>query len=333
VRDLGTAALYITHDLAVVAQMADRVMVMRHGEVVEEAETRTMLDAPREAYTRSLWAVRNIAPPAKRPPVAGAVPLLCVSDVTARYGRGTPVLNGIGFDIHAGRTRAVVGESGSGKSSAARVIAGLLPPSAGEVQINGQTLPPDYRQRSRAQLRTIQFIYQMADTALNPRQRIGDIIGRPVAFYAGLRGHALRERIREILSDIDLEPDDYIDRFPGELSGGQKQRIGIGRALAAEPALLICDEVTSALDQIVAENILTLLKRLQRAHDLGLMFITHDLSTTRAIADDVSVMRHGEIVEQGTVKEVLDQPKHVYTRQLLASVPQMDPDWLSSRLG
>lgn len=332
VNELGTAALYITHDLAVVAQMADRIMVMRHGEVVEEAATRTMLDAPREAYTKSLWAVRNIRPPAKPLPPTDTSPLMQISNVTAGYGSNDTALQDIGFDVHAGRTRAVVGESGSGKSTAARVIAGLLPPRSGEVRLDGQLLPPDYRKRSRDQLRKVQLIYQMADTALNPRQRIGDIIARPVSFYAGLRGRALRERVREILSDIELDPDTYMDRSPAELSGGQKQRVGIGRALAAEPQFIICDEVTSALDQIVAENILTLLQRVQRDYGLSYMFITHDLSTVRAIADDVTVMQRGKIVEQGTATHILECPQHEYTRKLLASVPEMDPDWLSKQV-
>ena len=209
------------------------------------------------------------------------------------------MLKDVNFDIHRGQTVAVVGESGSGKSTTARVITGLLPPREGRVVIDGEVLPADYRERSKDQLRHIQMIYQMADTALNPRQRIRDIIGRPLSFYLGLNGEARTQRIRELLSMIEMDPDTYIDRLPTELSGGQKQRISIARALAAEPEFIICDEVTSALDQLVAEGILKLLDRLQRELNLAYMFITHDLATVKAIADNVIVMLNGQIVEQG----------------------------------
>ena len=172
----------------------------------------------------------------------------------------------------------------------------------------------------------------MADTALNPMQKIREIIGRPVAFYLGLSGKALEERTRELLNLIELEPDDFIDRLPSELSGGQKQRIGIARALAAEPRFIICDEVTSALDQLVAEGILKLLDRLQSEFDLAYMFITHDLATVRAIADEVVVMKEGKVVEQGRKSEMFQPPHHPYTELLLSSVPEMDPDWLDRLL-
>ena len=174
------------------------------------------------------------------------------------------------------------------------------------------------------------MIYQMADTALNPRQRIRNIIGRPLSFYLNLRGQQKEERIRELLSLIELEPDLYIDRYPDELSGGQKQRVSIARALAAEPEFIICDEVTSALDQLVAEGILRLLDRLQREFNLAYMFITHDLATVKAIADNVVVMLQGEIVEQGPKTDVFSPPHHEYTELLLSSVPEMDPDWLAN---
>ena len=329
VRQFDTSAIYITHDLAVVAQMADRIKILLRGEQVEEADTRTMLAAPREAYTKSLWAVRSFA--RAQQPAATQAPIVSVQGVTAAYGK-TTVLHDISFDIHAGRTVAVVGESGSGKSTTARVITGLLPPAAGEVLLDGKALPPDYRARSRAQLRQCQMIYQMADTALNPKLPLREIIGRPAEMYLGLKGRALRDRVRALLDMIELEPDAYIDRLPGELSGGQKQRIGIARALAADPRLIICDEVTSALDQIVQEGILRLLDKLQGEFRLAYMFITHDLATVRAIADDVVVMQHGAIVEQGTKAQMFAPPHAPYTELLLSSVPEMDPDWLSNLL-
>ncbi|MCB2095645.1 MAG: ABC transporter ATP-binding protein [Rhodobacteraceae bacterium] len=330
VAQFDTAAIYITHDLAVVAQMADRIKVLLKGEEVEEADTRTMLATPREDYTKSLWAVRSYARPVQ-PPVTDAVPVVSVRGVTAGYG-AVDILKNINFDIHRRRTVAVVGESGSGKSTAARVITGLLTPRQGEVLFDGEPLPSDYRRRSRDQLRQAQMIYQMADTALNPKLRLRELIGRPAQMYLGLQGKALSERIRGLLDLIELEPDAYIDRLPSELSGGQKQRIGIARALAAEPQFIICDEVTSALDQLVAEGILKLLDRLQSEFELAYMFITHDLATVKSIADEVVVMQNGRVVEQGPKDEMFQPPHDPYTELLLSSVPEMDPDWLTRLL-
>jgi peptide/nickel transport system ATP-binding protein len=331
VEEYNTAAIYITHDLAVVAQMADRIKVLLKGDEVETADTRTMLSAPTQDYTKSLWAVRSFARPVKAAVSADATPIVSVKGVDAAYGT-TKVLHDISFDIHEGRTVAVVGESGSGKSTAARCITGLLPPTKGVIEFDGQALPLDYRKRDKDQLRQAQMIYQMADTALNPRKTIGEIIGRPVQFYGGLTGSKKRARVEELLNEIELEPKQYIDRLPSELSGGQKQRIGIARALAAEPKFIICDEVTSALDQLVAEGILRLLARLQDELGLSYMFITHDLATVKAIADEVVVMKDGVVVEQGEKNEMFQPPHHPYTDLLLSSVPEMDPDWLTNLL-
>ena len=327
VREFNTAAIYISHDLAVVAQMADRIMVLRYGELVEEATTRDMMSNPKMDYTKSLWAVRSFK---KETETVGTEinPVVKIDNVTAGYGQ-EDILKNVTFEIHRGQTVAIVGESGSGKSTAARVITGLLPPRLGNIQFNGEVLPKSFKARNKDQLRHVQMIYQMADTALNPRQRIRNIIGRPLSFYLNLRGQQKEERIRELLSLIELEPDLYIDRYPDELSGGQKQRVSIARALAAEPEFIICDEVTSALDQLVAEGILRLLDRLQREFNLAYMFITHDLATVKAIADNVVVMLQGEIVEQGSKTDVFSPPHHEYTELLLSSVPEMDPDWLN----
>jgi peptide/nickel transport system ATP-binding protein len=321
----GTAAIYITHDLAVVAQMADRIKVLLRGDEVEEAPTREMLAHPREDYTRSLWAVRSHQRPEQPPP--REAPVVEVRGVSAAYG-SLKVLFDVSFDLHRGRTVAVVGESGSGKSTTARVIAGLLPATKGEVRLDGRALAPNFRARPREELRAVQLIHQSADTSLNPKQRVRDILGRPVAFYGGRSGAQVEARVRELLRLIELEPDRFIDRLPGELSGGQKQRVSLARALAAEPKVLICDEVTSALDQIVAEGILKLLDRLQKELDLAIMFITHDLATVRAIADGVVVMKDGRVVDEGSKTEVFTPPHHPYTELLLSSVPEMDPDWL-----
>lgn len=331
VEQFGTAAIYITHDLAVVAQMADRIKVLLKGDEVEEADTRTMLSAPKEDYTKSLWAVREFQRPQKQAPAVDATPVISVQGVTAAYGK-VDVLHDVSFDIHEGRTVAVVGESGSGKSTTARCITGLLPPRIGRIELDGEVLPLSYKQRNRDQLRQVQMIYQMADTALNPRKTIGEIIGRPVEFYMGLTGAAKRKRVEELLDEIELPASQYIDRLPSELSGGQKQRIGIARALAAEPKFIICDEVTSALDQLVAEGILRLLARLQDDLKLSYMFITHDLATVKSIADEVVVMKDGVVVEQGPKLEMFKPPHHAYTDLLLSSVPEMDPDWLDKLL-
>lgn len=331
VEEFDTAAIYITHDLAVVAQMADNIKVLLRGDEVEEADTRTMLANPKEDYTKSLWAVREFARPKKPSVPDGSVPVVSVRGITAAYGK-TDVLHDVSFDIHAGRTVAVVGESGSGKSTAARCITGLLPPRMGEIAFDGEVLPADYRKRTKDQLRQAQMIYQMADTALNPRKTIGQIIGRPVQFYGGLRGARKRDRVNELLDQIELEPGQYYNRFPSELSGGQKQRIGIARALAAEPKFIICDEVTSALDQLVAEGILRLLADLQDNLGLSYMFITHDLATVKSIADEVVVMKEGKVIEQGEKTEMFTPPHHAYTDLLLSSVPEMDPDWLTNLL-
>jgi peptide/nickel transport system ATP-binding protein len=329
VEQFGTAAIYISHDLAVVAQMADRITVLKNGRAVETAATRTMLSEPQEEYTKSLWAVRSLERP-RQERGTGAQPVLSLKNVDAGYG-AAKVLEDVSFDIHRGQTVAVVGESGSGKSTAARVISGILKPSRGEVLFEGRKLPTDYLARSREDLRHVQMIYQMPDTALNPRQSIRDIIGRPVEFYLGLKGREKEQRIRALLEQIELDPAIYMNRRPTELSGGQKQRIGIARALAAEPKFIICDEVTSALDQLVAAGILALLARVQKERDLALMFITHDLATVKAVADEVVVMQHGRVVETGAVETVFANPEHAYTTHLLESVPEMDPDWLTRR--
>ncbi|HHB80725.1 MAG TPA: ABC transporter ATP-binding protein, partial [Aliiroseovarius sp.] len=228
---------------------------------------------------------------------------------------------------HPGQTLAIVGESGSGKSTLARVITGLLPPREGGITFDGRTLSPDLPTRTREDLRALQMIYQMADTAMNPRQTVGTIIGRPLEFYFGLRGVEKQNRIKELLEEIEMG-DGFIDRYPAELSGGQKQRVCIARALAAKPKLIICDEVTSALDPLVADGILKLLLDLQKREDVAYLFITHDLATVRAIADSIAVMYQGRVVRYGSKSKVLSPPFDDYTDLLLSSVPEMKLGWL-----
>ena len=325
IQDTGVAALYITHDLAVVAQVADHIMVLRHGKKVEYGDTRQIIEAPRQDYTRALVSVRSIEHEEKQPT---ADPVLRVENVTARY-RGTDfdVLKNISVELHPGQTLAVVGESGSGKSTLARAITGLLPPSRGRITFAGRELSAEQTARTRDDLRELQMIYQMADTAMNPRHTVGTIIGRPLEFYFGLKGEEKRKRIQELLDEIEMGKG-FIDRYPAELSGGQKQRVCIARSLAAKPKMIICDEVTSALDPLVADGILKLLLDLQKIENVAYLFITHDLATVRAIADSIAVMYRGEVVRYGPKSDVLAPPFDAYTELLLSSVPEMKLGWL-----
>jgi len=329
----GAAGLYITHDLAVVAQLADRLAVLRQGRLVESGPTEAILTAPVADYTRRLVAAR--AEPDRTVPQdvpADVPPVLAVRDVSASYRTMTNVLTDISFSLQAGQTLAVVGMSGSGKSTLARLLCGLMAPRRGSVAFHGAPLPADFRQRSREQLRRVQMIYQLPDTALNPRHTVGLILGRIVGFYFGLRGAAQRRRVDELLDKVGL-PRDFAQRRPGELSGGQKQRVCIARALAAEPDIVICDEVTSALDPLVADEILGLLEELQERTGVAYIFITHDIGVVRRVADEVAVLENGRIVALGPLARVFAAPLHPYTQLLLSSVPQMRTDWLTDILG
>ena len=325
IADTGVAALYITHDLAVVAQVSDDIMVLRMGNTVEYGHTDQIINNPQEEYTQALVSVRSIEHEEKQPTPE---PVLSVEGITARYkGLNFDVLHNVNVDLHPGQTLAVVGESGSGKSTLARVITGLLPPRDGEITFAGRKLSADLKGRTREDLRELQMIYQMADVAMNPRQTVGTIIGRPLEFYFNMRGAEKRKRIIELLDEIELG-ETFIDRYPAELSGGQKQRVCIARSLAAKPKMIICDEVTSALDPLVADGILKLLLNLQKIEDVAYLFITHDLATVRAISDSIAVMYQGRVVRYGSKSEVLSPPFDDYTDLLLSSVPEMHLGWL-----
>jgi len=329
IAETGVAALYITHDLAVVAQVSDEIMVLRHGKMVEHGTVQQIIEAPREEYTQALISVRSIDHQQKQPTPE---PLLRVEGVSARYGAmAKDVLSDVSVELHPGQTLALVGESGSGKSTMARVITGLLPPRKGTITFEGKPLPPALKQRSRDELRELQMIYQMADVAMNPRQTVATIIGRPLEFYFGLRGRKRDERVQELLDAIELGQG-FADRYPAELSGGQKQRVCIARALAAKPKLIICDEVTSALDPLVADGILKLLLDLQAREGVAYLFITHDIATVRAIADSIAVMYRGQVQRYGPKDQVLAPPFDAYTDLLLSSVPEMELGWLEKVL-
>ncbi len=325
IRDTGVAALYITHDLAVVAQVSDHIMVLRNGNTVEYGSADHIINTPHEEYTKALVSVRSIDHEEKAP-TPDAV--LSVKNITARY-RGThfDVLHDVTVDLHPGQTLAVVGESGSGKSTLARVITGLLPPRDGQIDFSGRKLSAALSGRSREDLRELQMIYQMADVAMNPRQTVGTIIGRPLEFYFGLKGAEKRRQVVEMLDKIEMGRE-FIDRYPAELSGGQKQRVCIARSLAAQPKMIICDEVTSALDPLVADGILKLLLNLQKEEDVAYLFITHDLATVKAIADSIAVMYQGRVQRYGSKTQVLTPPFDDYTDLLLSSVPEMKLGWL-----
>ena len=330
IREENTAAIYISHDLAVVAQVADDILVLRNGEMIEHAPTAEMLKNPREEYTRELLAARATAKP-ESPPDESDAPLLEARKVSAAYRGGGLVLREVSASLSAGRTLAVVGESGSGKSTLARTITGLLPPQSGEVLFEGKVLPPRLSDRDGDTLRRIQMIHQHPDTALNPRQRASDIVGRPLDLWERPGRKERRERLRELMAQVELDAA-LLERFPPELSGGQKQRLCVARALAARPSLMVCDEPTSALDPLVAAGVLRLLLRLQSESGAAYLFITHDISVVRAMADSVVVMRDGEVARFGPKSEALSPPYDDYTALLLSSVPEMRPGWLEEAL-
>ena len=388
VQQRHTTVLYVSHDLSVVAQIADRIIVLRNGAIQEVGSTARVLSAPAHPYTQSLLAAAHSALPApaavgqpllpqvtqapplqvgqapllqvgqppilqvgqpplrqvgrpslpqvRRPPLLQVrrPPLLQVTRLIAGYGGTTPqglpcvpVLHNVDCTIQSGSVLGVIGESGTGKTTLARVVAGLLPAAQGTVALDGEILPPLAAQRTREQLRRIQIVFQSADLALNPAHRVGRILARPLRFYHGLAGGDAARRVGVLLDMVHLSPA-IADRYPSELSGGEKQRVNLARALAAEPSLILCDEVTSALDTVVGAAILELLAELRRELGLAYMFISHDLSTVRAICDEVMILYAGQAVEFGDRSALLAPPRHPYTDLLIASVPELRPGWL-----
>ena len=342
IQEEGSAAIYVTHDLAVVAQIADHIVVLYGGEVMEQGPTDQIINNPTHAYTKRLMAAVRPTPTSGMGEAYDSQherekPALEVKNVTAGYGRapdGSPavkVLKNINVSIERGKVVGVIGESGCGKSTLARVMAGLLPAAEGEVVLDGDVLKPALKDRQLTDLQKVQFVFQMADTALNPRQTIGDIIGRPLTFYHKLTGRERRQRVLEIMRMVEL-PDEFEGRYPAELSGGQKQRVNLARGLAANPEVLLCDEVTSALDTIVGSNVIKLLERLRKDTGVSFVFISHDLSTVASFADEIVVLYAGRVAEKGPVDQVLEPPFHPYTRLLIASVPEMRVGWLEDTM-
>ncbi|BBN55297.1 peptide ABC transporter ATP-binding protein [Pseudomonas chlororaphis subsp. aurantiaca] len=337
VRERGATAVYVSHDLAVVAQMADQIVVLNGGQILEQSATAPLLEGPAHDYTRSLLAAARpdstIRPPSD---IAEDHPLLTIKGLTAGYGnknlQGMPmirVLEDIDLTVRRGQAIGVIGESGSGKSTLARVVAGLLSPALGQLSFDGQPLGGSLSSRTDEQFRRIQMVFQNADTALNPMHSVSAILSRPLKMYFGLKGAALRQRIDELLDLVRL-PRKLADRRPSELSGGQKQRVNLARALAAKPDLILCDEVTSALDTVVGAAILELLRDLRQELGVSYLFISHDISTVRALCDDIVVMYSGHKVEAGSRAAFAQAPFHPYTDLLIHSVPELRQGWLES---
>jgi peptide/nickel transport system ATP-binding protein len=334
-RDLGTAIILITHDMGVVAEMADRVLILRDGRIVEEAPVARLFESPRAAYTRELLnAVPRIGSGAvqtarARPtgmPVARVQDLSVAFDLRGGiFGRVTHrvhAVEGVSFEIHPGETFALVGESGSGKSTIARALVGLVPFS-GSVEIAGQRLGAG-RHALRAVRRAAQLIFQDPKAALDPRMRVGDLVAEPLVIHGIGTPAERRGRVANLFERVGLAPADA-DRFPHEFSGGQRQRICIARALALEPRLIIADESVSALDVSVQARVLDLLRGLKDDFGVAYLFISHDMAVVENIADRVAVMYLGQIVETGSRDQIFRDPRHSYTRRLIEAVPIPDP--------
>ena len=339
VRERNATAVYVTHDLAVVAQMADRILVLKSGRERETGSTAQIIAAPGDDYTKSLIAAATPVARDAGAVRAGEPPLLKIDGLVAGYGKigadgmpAIPVLTDVSLTLQRGQALGVIGESGSGKTTLARVVAGLIPPARGTVLFDGKPLAPDLARRSREELRRIQIVFQMADTALNPAQTIREILARPLQLYHGRKGAELDRRIGELLDLVQL-PAACADRLPGGLSGGQKQRVNLARALAAEPDLILCDEVTSALDTVVAAAVLELMAGLRRELGVSYMFLSHDLNTVRAVCDDIIVLYAGHEVEAVPRTAFVQPAHHPYFELLASSVPELRPGWLDEAGG
>jgi peptide/nickel transport system ATP-binding protein len=323
----------ITHDMGVVADMADRIVVMKEGRIVEEGVTAEVFKRPKHEYTKTLLgavpflgAYVSESDPTRIPddaPLALEAKSLVVE--YPKQGR-TPAfraVHGIDLAIREGEIVALVGESGSGKTTVGRAAVGLLPVHEGSLTVAGHELRDASPQTLREARTDVSIVFQDPGSSLNPRWPIGQSIGEPLTLRMGLTGDALRNKISELLDQVDL-PRNYRNRYPHELSGGQRQRVGIARALALEPKLLIADEPTSALDVSVQARVLELFRDLQREHGFACLFVSHDIAVVEQLSDRIAVMKEGLLVEQGSVVDVLTRPQDPYTRRLIAAVPVPD---------
>ncbi|MBC3409920.1 ABC transporter ATP-binding protein [Pseudomonas sp. SWRI51] len=326
VAERGISLLIITHDLGMACDRADRLLVMKHGELVEHASPRQVLWGSQQPYTRDLLNAAPAFVPRRRPgPPAGQAPLLRLSNVGKRFalpGQAAPftALHDLSLDVYAGQTLAIVGESGSGKSTALRIALGLEAPSEGRVEFAGEDVTGYSWRAFRPLRRRIQLVQQNPFAALDPRFTVFDSIVEPLVSFGLLKGEALEQKARELISRVQL-PVQFLDRLPKELSGGQRQRVAIARALALEPEVLLLDEPVSALDVSVQAQILALLEALQRNLGIAYVLVSHDLAVVASMADQVLVLRRGEVVEQGAALQVFSQPQSSYTRELIAAIP------------
>lgn len=322
------SAVYVSHDLPVVSEIADRTAVMLNGEIIEVGDTATLFASPTHPYTQKLLAA---APNFDRPDDVEAQPqeptskaeksvLECVS-VRASYG-SREVLTDVNVTLNRGACVAVVGESGSGKTTFARSLIGLHREWKGEVTLDGERLAQSSSKRTKEQRRRFQYVFQSPYNSLNPRRTVADIVNEPLEYFFELDRSDRQERVVDALKAMSLD-ESYLNRYPAQLSGGERQRVSLARALVVEPDVMLCDEVTSALDVSVQASILEELRELQRSRELSMLFITHNLAVVREIAQEVVVLRHGTIVEHGLVDDVLDHPADAYTRRLLADVPRI----------
>lgn len=334
-RDLGTAILLITHDMGVVADIADEVVVLREGVVQETGTSEDVFGSPTAAYTRKLLAAvprvdvtRAGLVPADRTPVAADdVPAARLTDVTVAYGSGShrlAAVQDVSLVVPAGQTVGLVGESGSGKTTLGKAVARLVAPEAGSILVAGSDMASLRARELRAARARIGFVFQNPAESLNPRARVGAVVAEPLTLHTRLGQTERRARVADLLARVKL-PADVIDRHPHELSGGERQRVAIARALVLDPSLVIADEPTSALDVSVQATILDLFASLQRELGFSCLFISHDLAVVRAVSQHVAVMRAGRIVEHGPTEHVLVNPRDDYTRALLAAVPVPDP--------
>jgi peptide/nickel transport system ATP-binding protein len=330
-RERGVAVLLITHDLAMAADRADRIIVMYRGEIVEQGTSAEVLQEPKHPYTRRLLAAapgaaaRAVKPAEVTEPEA---PIIEISDVTKKYtirgngaGRRTVVaLEGVSATIERGSTTAIVGESGSGKSTLARIVLGLESPTSGTVSVAGHRLESLSPRNLLAVRRMMQPVFQDPYGSLDPRRTIADSIGEPLSVHRVGDRSSRRRKVLELLDDVAL-PSTVANRYPNELSGGQRQRVAIARALALNPDIVVLDEAVSALDVLVQAQILDLLATLQRDLGLTYLLISHDLGVVKDVARTVLVMRGGRIVERGTIEEVFANPSEPYTAELIAAIP------------
>lgn len=333
VAETGIGLILITHDMGVVAEMSDTVLVMKSGQAVEHGPVTQIFNSPKADYTRTLLdAVPRIDDAREQTETKQDI-LLSVSDVNKTFSgsgsrlfrsQGTRALDSVSLKVRTGETLALVGESGSGKTTLGRVIARLTEADSGKIQLNSLDLTGCKGPRLRAARRQVQMIFQDPYASLDPRQTVGHTIAEPLIIHEKLRRSDRNERVRQLIEKVGLEAD-MARRYPHEFSGGQRQRIAIARAIAASPSLVIADEPTSALDVSVQARILDLLEELKRGEELTMLFISHDLAVVRQIADRVAVMRHGKILELGPTTQIFAAPGHPYTRALIDVVPVPDP--------